>query len=312
VKILITTSPVPLTRTFTGQDISIANSYSKSVLRAVCGAAPLERQGVDYFPSYEMATLSSPALVWKADRIHVSPAFVGKIVGHMLDHYMEGVEAAAAHYQRARALMLGRAYGEAEAAAREALAARADHLEARIVLGTALSLQRRWDEAEPELRQALGADPERNDARVHLAHAVACSGRPEEAVVLVEDAMGRASFTAMDFGACAHVLARTSPDEAVRLSQRAIDLFPRHVLVHEQLAAAHLRAGRKAEATAALRAVAALSHPPAPLLVQLARLLIEAGDLQGARRHVATALNEDPRNKDAIQLRDELLASAEA
>ncbi|HEX4097819.1 MAG TPA: GSCFA domain-containing protein, partial [Caulobacteraceae bacterium] len=198
VKILVTTSPVPLTRTFTGQDISIANSYSKSVLRAVCGAVLLERQGVDYFPSYEMATLSNPSLVWKVDRIHVSPAFVGKIVGHMLDHYMEGVEPAAVHYQRARALMLGRAYGEAETAAREALAARADHIEARIVLGTALSLLRRWGEAEPELRLALEADPERNDARVHLAHAVAYSGRTGEAVDLVDAAMDRSSFTAVD------------------------------------------------------------------------------------------------------------------
>lgn len=121
VKVLVTTSPVPMSATFSGDDVRIANAYSKSVLRAVCGAAAHSRAGVDYFPSYESVTLSFPDGVWSDDRIHVAPGFVGKIVAHMLDHYFEGVAGAAGQQQRARALILSGDFPGAEAAARTAL-----------------------------------------------------------------------------------------------------------------------------------------------------------------------------------------------
>jgi tetratricopeptide (TPR) repeat protein len=312
VKILITTSPVPMARTFTGRDIAIANTHSKAVLRAVCDSVLLERDGVDYFPSYEMAMLSNQALVWKADRLHVSQAFVGKIVGHMLDHYMEGVEEAAAHYQRARTKLLGRAYGEAEAAAREALAARPDHLEARIVLGVALGEQRRWAEAETELRPAVEADSERSDALVQYANAVARVGRPEEAAGLLAEAMNRSSCTINDFLSAEDVLARVAPDDAVRLCERAVELFPRHIQAHERLTSTLLRAERKAEAMTALRRAATLSNPPAELLLQLAHLLVETGERDEAVTFIDKALNADPNRKDAMRLKAELLAGAAA
>ena len=147
VKVLVTTSPVPLNRTFTDRDVTVANAHSKAVLRATCDAVLLEREGVDYFPSYEMVTLSNPALAWKQDRLHVSQAFIGKLVGYMLDSYFEGVEAASADYQRARVLLAEGEAGEAVKAARSALDARPDHLEARIVLGSALVALQRWEEA---------------------------------------------------------------------------------------------------------------------------------------------------------------------
>jgi len=53
-KYILTVSPVPLTATATDKHVLIANTYSKSVLRAVAGAL-YERFGdVDYFPSYEI------------------------------------------------------------------------------------------------------------------------------------------------------------------------------------------------------------------------------------------------------------------
>jgi hypothetical protein len=92
IKVMVTTSPVPLATTFSGQDILVANTYSKSVLRAVCGAVGFQRPMVDYFPSYECATLSPTLHVWDGDRVHVSEGFIGKIVTHMLLHYLEGEE----------------------------------------------------------------------------------------------------------------------------------------------------------------------------------------------------------------------------
>jgi tetratricopeptide (TPR) repeat protein len=85
--VLITTSPVPLSRTFTDDDVIIANAYSKSVLRSVCGQLAEERGDVDYFPSYESVTLTRRSEVWLNDLVHVSPAFVGRIMGRVIETY---------------------------------------------------------------------------------------------------------------------------------------------------------------------------------------------------------------------------------
>ncbi len=50
VKVLVTTSPVPMSATFSGEDVRIANAYSKSVLRAVCGAGRQEPRRGRLFP----------------------------------------------------------------------------------------------------------------------------------------------------------------------------------------------------------------------------------------------------------------------
>ena len=86
-KVILTTSPVPMVRTFTGADVVVANAYSKSVLRAVCGAAARLPQ-VDYFPSYEMVIYSQFASTWDDDQRHVTDARVGRIVRHFARHYI--------------------------------------------------------------------------------------------------------------------------------------------------------------------------------------------------------------------------------
>ena len=75
-KVICTVSPVPLLTTFTDRDVIVANSYSKSVLRAVAETLASTHPNVDYFPSYELATLSHPDTVWQPDRRHVRPDFV--------------------------------------------------------------------------------------------------------------------------------------------------------------------------------------------------------------------------------------------
>jgi len=57
-RILLTVSPVPLVATATNAHVAIANSHSKSVLRAICGEACAAFDDVDYFPSYEI--ISAP------------------------------------------------------------------------------------------------------------------------------------------------------------------------------------------------------------------------------------------------------------
>lgn len=54
IKFILTVSPVPLTATMSGKHILIANSESKSILRAISSLFAEQFAFVDYFPSYEL------------------------------------------------------------------------------------------------------------------------------------------------------------------------------------------------------------------------------------------------------------------
>lgn len=55
-KMMLTVSPVPLKATGTSEHVLVANSYSKSVLRAVSGELTATMPDVMYFPSFELFT----------------------------------------------------------------------------------------------------------------------------------------------------------------------------------------------------------------------------------------------------------------
>lgn len=86
-KLLITVSPVPFKATFSGDDVIAANTYSKSVQRAACRALVARREGVDYFPSYEIVSMSPRQLAYESDNLHVSAAMVGHIMDQVLGAY---------------------------------------------------------------------------------------------------------------------------------------------------------------------------------------------------------------------------------
>lgn len=86
-RIIITVSPVPLGRTFVDQDIIIANTEAKSLLRAAVADVTRQFGQCDYFPSYEMATLTKDPSIWHDDQLHLRDAFVGRIVRHLLNGY---------------------------------------------------------------------------------------------------------------------------------------------------------------------------------------------------------------------------------
>jgi len=88
-RFIVTVSPVPLQATFTGQDVVVANMFSKSTLRAVAGAFCAAHPDADYFPSYEMVMLSNQAKTWKDDRRHVDSTFSTEIAKTFIDHYIE-------------------------------------------------------------------------------------------------------------------------------------------------------------------------------------------------------------------------------
>ncbi|CAA9480966.1 MAG: hypothetical protein AVDCRST_MAG02-4535 [uncultured Rubrobacteraceae bacterium] len=85
-RVLLTVSPVPLGTTFSGEDVVVANSFSKAVLRVCAEELAQKYPQVDYFPSYEM--VSSGGLgAFNPDNIHVRDAVVRRVTGHMLGAY---------------------------------------------------------------------------------------------------------------------------------------------------------------------------------------------------------------------------------
>ena len=88
-QIVVTVSPVPLGKTFTSEDLIIANMTSKSTLRAAAADFCRRHPDTNYFPSYEMVTYSDPRLAWRPDRIHVEPMMVRHIVNTFTRAYYE-------------------------------------------------------------------------------------------------------------------------------------------------------------------------------------------------------------------------------
>ncbi|WP_272977185.1 GSCFA domain-containing protein [Alteromonas australica] len=91
-KFLITTSPVPLQKTFRDNDVLIANQASKSKLRAVCDEVVEQFDNVDYFPSYEMISFGSPKIPFGKDLRHVRDNAVGEVISLLSEHYFSGVD----------------------------------------------------------------------------------------------------------------------------------------------------------------------------------------------------------------------------
>jgi hypothetical protein len=87
--IIITVSPVPLMNTFSTMDIVVANTWAKSLLRAVAQEWAMAHPNVDYFPSYEIVQNSDGAAVWERDLRHVRGPGVQHIMELFLKSYFE-------------------------------------------------------------------------------------------------------------------------------------------------------------------------------------------------------------------------------
>lgn len=86
VKIVVTVSPVP-SSTFTLRDVVPASVGSKSTLRAAAETVSRIYEYVDYFPSYELVTLSPRGLAWKDDAVHVQSDMVKRVTSTFMEAY---------------------------------------------------------------------------------------------------------------------------------------------------------------------------------------------------------------------------------
>jgi len=87
-KLIVTVSPVPISETFSGHDVLVANMRSKSTLRVAAEAFAESHDDVDYYPSYDMVAMSPRALAYDADCLHVTNRAVGEIIRQFLSIYI--------------------------------------------------------------------------------------------------------------------------------------------------------------------------------------------------------------------------------
>jgi hypothetical protein len=88
-QLVITVSPVPMQRTFTSQDILVANMASKARLRNAASRFVERHDNAYYFPSFEMVMLSNPADAWRPDQLHVARPMVRHIMEAFIDEFYE-------------------------------------------------------------------------------------------------------------------------------------------------------------------------------------------------------------------------------
>lgn len=88
-RFIVTVSPVPLGATFKDADVIVANSASKSVLRAVAEELYRRFDFVDYFPSYEIVLNSPRALAFEEDQLHIARDMVATVMATFERNYLD-------------------------------------------------------------------------------------------------------------------------------------------------------------------------------------------------------------------------------
>lgn len=88
-RFVVTVSPVPLGATFKDADVIVANSASKSVLRAVAEELYRRFDFVDYFPSYEIVLNSPRALAFEEDQLHIARDMVAAVMATFERSYLD-------------------------------------------------------------------------------------------------------------------------------------------------------------------------------------------------------------------------------
>jgi hypothetical protein len=95
IRFIITVSPVPLVATAEDRHVLVSTTYSKSVLRTVCGELEAADPAIAYFPSYEIITGSfSRGSYYEPDAREVNEHGVRHVMDLFLRHYGDGGEAA--------------------------------------------------------------------------------------------------------------------------------------------------------------------------------------------------------------------------
>jgi hypothetical protein len=301
-KLLVTVSPVPMLASFTGQDVRTANTYSKAVLRAACGALCAERRLVDYFPSFESVTLSAPSRVWDPDRVHVSQAFVGKIANRLLETYFDDLGPAARLQEAAARALAEGDHAIAIEQARAALAEDPDSYRAILVLADALLAAEQAEAAATALAGPLARWPDRSALVIRLAKARIAQGRKNDGLDLAVAAAGMADIELADCVWTARRLRQNRPAESERIARLAMERFPLHAEAYQPLIRILAEEARTDELREALIRATSLVKKRPDNLVALARIRVGEGNLPAAAELARLALARRADDPDAAEI----------
>lgn len=245
-KVLLTVSPVPFKATMTGRDALAANTYSKSVQRAAAEATVLRHDNVDYFPSYEVVTLTDRKIAYRVDNIHVNPEVVGEIMRRAIRTYLPDEVASDVQtppidvaQDPSRDPFTSTSILAAAHAALDAAdyALAANHFSALLYRGG------------DDMRRA-----EMRDSYKGLLRALLAGNRIKEAVRVCEEWLSRDPENGAAAAMASKIMEREKkPDAALEFAARAVELQPENGIYHQRLAILLDRGGKKEQARTSAR-----------------------------------------------------------
>jgi tetratricopeptide (TPR) repeat protein len=172
-------------------------------------------------------------------------------------------------------------------------------------LGLVFERQQRADAAGQEYATSVALDPSFVAGQINLGDVLAAGGHPSEAVEHFTEALRlEPDATEAYVGLGNILLEQGRAREAIEPFSTAIHLRPDLADAHNGLGAALMETGSTEPAIAALTEAIRLRPRFPSAETNLAAALIKAGRPDEARRHLRTALSEDP----SLQLARELLA----
>ena len=313
-KYLVTTSPVPMARTFTATDVIIANAHSKALLRSVAGAITDSNDHVDYFPSYESVMLTKDESVWEADLIHVSAPFVNRIMARVLEVYAPHVEIGAQDW-RDRVEKFQQTVQAGDVAAAQSLYSQlscdpavADDVGFHVAAATLKASTGDAGGARAHAGAACELAPE-HSLKVLLAAAYDSLGERAKVEQLLSEVVEDVRAFPHWIGVHANRLDELrAVDAAIRLAEIARTAGLANAFALISLARRLLDRARHAQAIEALRAAVALEDDNAQAKFLLGRALLESGAPSEAVDYIRAALVLEP---DAIGRRFFLTSALE-
>jgi thioredoxin-like negative regulator of GroEL len=241
-RMMLTVSPVPFKATFTGRDAIIANSYSKSALRAAAEMFVFRHGNVDYVPSYEIVTHTARASAFIQDNRHITPSVVNEIVDRVVAAYCPGLASVQPPEDTSRIspTQLREYLQEGDFASAVGVFARLEkgqrylrwgytQFDYRLSYGKALAKLEGLAEAQAQLAKAVSLNPEDSEAHYNLGLVLAKLQRAIEAEEQIGTAVALDPESAeIRLRYARQLVANGKPEEGIRELRIAAEQHPGH------------------------------------------------------------------------------------
>lgn len=297
-RIILTVSPIPLGNTFTGQDVIVANTYSKSALRAAAQEICANHKHIDYFPSYESFILSDRKIAFQDDMRHAQRSMVEFNVNRMIAAY-SGRNSGSASLGRAEEEEKQKQWSTAARLYFECVQADQQDWRPRVGMARCLGELREVEKAI-ELLEPLRDIPEaRRDVAMAFVR-VARAGNNRDAfhigAKILRDIGGLAALREIVMGAWDIGDYRTVEEVLPELYQTA----PRSPLPYEYDARLSWYKGDGANAQQLIERAIEMNPNSVACYLLLADIHLQSGRKTKALEAYKRALSLNPRNREAV------------